>query len=214
MEARARHCRFCANAVATVRCVACLTMNASDALCCSGCGRELGLSPPSRKVSEACPRCGNKLDSVGHELGLALDCSACGGQFAEHALLKDLLRSRARVGAMMGNRPRKVELALGAVKYLPCPACGVLMNRRNFGGTSGVVVDVCHAHGTWFDAGELTAVLAFVESGGPLEAKAPVTPAAKPSLALGGPSRVEQDQAGLASAALELLAFVITIVTD
>lgn len=214
MEARARHCRFCANAVATVRCVACLTMNASDALCCSGCGRELGLSPPSRKVSEACPRCGDKLDAIHHELGLALDCSACGGQFAEHALLKDLLRSRARVGALMVNRPRKVELTLGSVKYLPCPLCGVLMNRRNFGGTSGVVVDVCHTHGTWFDAGELAAVLAFVESGGPLEAKVSVAPSARPSLGLGDLSRTEQEQAGLASAALELLAFVIAIVTD
>ncbi len=96
-------------------------MNASDALCCSGCGRELHLSPPSRKVSEACPRCGSKLDAIPHDLGLALDCSACGGQFAEHALLKDLLRCRVRVGALMESRPRKVELTLGAVKYLPCP---------------------------------------------------------------------------------------------
>lgn len=189
-------------------------MNASDALCCSGCGRELGLSPPSRKVNEACPRCSNQLDVIQHELGLALDCSACGGQFAEHALLKDLLRSRARVGALMESRPRKVELALGSVKYLPCPACGVLMNRRNFGGTSGVVVDVCHAHGTWFDAGELASVLAFVESGGPLEAKLPVAPAPRPSLGLGDLSRTEQEQSRLASAALELLAFLIAIVVD
>ena len=31
---------------------------------------------------------------------------------------------------------------------------------------SGVVVDVCSAHGTWFDEGELPRVLAFVESYG------------------------------------------------
>jgi Zn-finger nucleic acid-binding protein len=189
-------------------------MNASDALCCSGCGRELSLSPPSRKVSEACPRCGSRLDAIQHELGLALDCSECGGQFAGHPLLKDLLRSRVRVGALMQSRPRKVELALGAVKYLPCPECGLLMNRRNFGGTSGVVVDVCHAHGTWFDAGELAAVLAFVESGGPLEAKVPVVPAAKPSIGLGELVRAEREQTGLAAAALELLAFVIAIAKD
>jgi Zn-finger nucleic acid-binding protein len=40
------------------------------------------------------------------------------------------------------------------------------MNRRNFGGTSGVIVDVCARHGLWFDRGELPRVLAFVERGG------------------------------------------------
>ena len=88
-------------------------------------------------------------------------------------------------------------------------------DRRNFGGTSGVVVDVCHAHGTWFDAGELVKVLAFVESGGPLEVKLlPVTPAAKPSLGLGQWTGAERAQAGLAEAVLELLAFVAGIATD
>ncbi len=41
-----------------------------------------------------------------------------------------------------------------------------MMNRKNFGASSGVIVDVCAKHGTWFDAGELPRVLAFVESGG------------------------------------------------
>jgi len=40
------------------------------------------------------------------------------------------------------------------------------MNRKNFGPASGVVVDVCSRHGTWFDSGELPRVLAFAESGG------------------------------------------------
>jgi hypothetical protein len=40
------------------------------------------------------------------------------------------------------------------------------MNRRNYGGASGVIVDVCTVHGTWFDTGELPRVLAFVEGGG------------------------------------------------
>lgn len=40
------------------------------------------------------------------------------------------------------------------------------MNRVNFGRRSGVIVDVCRAHGTWFDAGELVAALEFVAQGG------------------------------------------------
>jgi hypothetical protein len=31
---------------------------------------------------------------------------------------------------------------------------------------SGVIVDVCKKHGTWFDLGELPRVLAFVAAGG------------------------------------------------
>jgi hypothetical protein len=40
------------------------------------------------------------------------------------------------------------------------------MARKNFGGTSGVIVDTCRDHGVWFDAGELPRVLDFVEAGG------------------------------------------------
>jgi hypothetical protein len=40
------------------------------------------------------------------------------------------------------------------------------MTPMNFGKRSGVVVDACRDHGTWFDAGELAAVLDFVRAGG------------------------------------------------
>lgn len=53
-----------------------------------------------------------------------------------------------------------------AVVYRKCPACNQSMTRRNFARVSGVVVDVCQMHGTFFDAGELEDVLAFVRSGG------------------------------------------------
>ncbi len=56
--------------------------------------------------------------------------------------------------------------------YIPCPECTSLMNRKNFGGMSGVIVDVCKRHGTWFDLGELPRVLAFVAAGGLERARA------------------------------------------
>jgi Zn-finger nucleic acid-binding protein len=36
------------------------------------------------------------------------------------------------------------------------------MNRVHFAGRSKVVLDVCHAHGWWFDAGELQRIVAFL----------------------------------------------------
>ncbi len=40
------------------------------------------------------------------------------------------------------------------------------MSRMNFGTRSGIILDVCRTHGTWFDRGELEAVLSFVREGG------------------------------------------------
>jgi hypothetical protein len=40
------------------------------------------------------------------------------------------------------------------------------MNRSNFARVSGVVLDVCRAHGAWFDRGELGAIRRFLRSGG------------------------------------------------
>jgi Zn-finger nucleic acid-binding protein len=39
------------------------------------------------------------------------------------------------------------------------------MARRNFKDRSGVIVDVCAAHGVWLDRGELDALLRFASSG-------------------------------------------------
>jgi hypothetical protein len=36
----------------------------------------------------------------------------------------------------------------------------------NFGVRSGIIVDVCREHGTWFDRGEYDAALGFVRDGG------------------------------------------------
>jgi Zn-finger nucleic acid-binding protein len=51
------------------------------------------------------------------------------------------------------------------INYLPCPVCSELMSRRNFGYSSGVIVDVCLSDGVWFDDGELAQVIAFCASG-------------------------------------------------
>jgi hypothetical protein len=46
------------------------------------------------------------------------------------------------------------------------------MNRKLFASGSGVVVDVCRSHGTFFDAGELPAIIDFVMAGGLAKAAA------------------------------------------
>jgi len=50
--------------------------------------------------------------------------------------------------------------------YLKCPICSVVMNRKLFAAGSGVIIDVCRTHGTFFDAGELPLIIDFVMNGG------------------------------------------------
>lgn len=52
------------------------------------------------------------------------------------------------------------------VRYLRCPICDEMMTRMNFGKRSGVMLDACRRHGAWFDRGELSGALDFVEAGG------------------------------------------------
>jgi Zn-finger nucleic acid-binding protein len=166
-DEQARSCRFCSAAIATVRCAGCFHMNSAEAVHCSGCGRQLGLEPVGVMANLTCPDCRTPCQAFGHESpGVLYDCLRCGGQFIEHALLADLLERREVLGRAVPHHLPPENPLKQPVRYLPCPACGQMMNRKNFGTTSGIIVDHCHKHGMWFDPGELPRVLAFVQSGG------------------------------------------------
>jgi len=164
VPAAARRCVHCETPVATVRCAACFHMNFREAAHCTGCGRDLGLEPIPRDGALACPDGHGAMTILDCGPGALHDCARCGGQFVEVAALRDLLEKHDRVDVTPPSRDGlRVE---ARVRYVACPVCQSLMNRRNFGGSSGVIVDVCTRHGTWFDAGELPRVLAFAEHGG------------------------------------------------
>jgi Zn-finger nucleic acid-binding protein len=57
------------------------------------------------------------------------------------------------------------------VRYVRCPVCRTLMNRRNFARISGVIIDSCRGHGIWFDAGELEKIMDFIAHRGLQRAK-------------------------------------------
>ena len=160
-----RRCTHCEAPVATVRCAHCLHMNVADALHCTGCGRDLGLEPIARDGPLLCPDCRVPMAVLDCGPAALHDCGTCGGQFVEHEAMRDLVERHDRldVGARKRLAPARADTR---VRYVACPACGSMMNRQNFGAMSGVIVDVCSKHGTWFDPGELPRVLSFVESGG------------------------------------------------
>jgi hypothetical protein len=142
----AESCGFCASPLLTVRCAECFVLNAAGSLHCGGCGRELGLEPLSVGSDLSCPACRQPFAGFGGNAGRLSECTACGGQFVEHALLKELLERRETLRGVVVNPPRVNPLAQ-PVRYLPCPACRSVMNRKYFGESSGIVVDVCTKHG-------------------------------------------------------------------
>jgi Zn-finger nucleic acid-binding protein len=119
-------------------------------------------------------------------------CDTCNGLWVDAATLQRLVSERLKPSPMLGTGiagPAQTHVKLEAVAYAPCPICKSLMNRVNFAHTSGVIVDVCTSHGTWFDADELRRVLEFISAGGLEAARARElrqTPQA-PAAVVGGP---------------------------
>lgn len=165
----ARVCGYCHNPIATIRCGLCFTMNVPEAHHCMSCGAELGLEPrPAEHAGGAqCPRCvQGPLDAFSNGDGTILDCGRCGGQFVSVEVLHALVQRHEHACVESPHRYRAGNPLEGQLKYIHCPFCSDLMLRHNFGKVSGVVVDVCAKHGTWFDVGELARILAFVSDGG------------------------------------------------
>lgn len=146
-------------------------MNLPSAVHCGACGLELGLEPVPEPCELPCPACNTRFIGIPTEgNGRVNECPSCGGQWLDHRTLRTIFERRIQLTYGLDQRNPLEPSKNTRVQYLPCPVCEKLMNRRNFGERSGVIVDVCRPHGIWFDPGELPRVLAFVANGGLEEA--------------------------------------------
>ena len=164
----ARACAHCGSTVASARCSACLAWNLASALHCQACGRPLedGKAVEAPRAALQCPRCQGPLGARRYA-ELALDeCDRCGGIFVSPEAMNRIVTDRDLPTGLKVELPARPAVRETDVHYIHCPVCSSLMNRSAFGRISGVVVDVCRKHGVWFDGGELSEVVRFVESGG------------------------------------------------
>lgn len=133
---------------------------------CPSCGA-LAQQPGVRP----CPRC--ELPLTPRQVSdLVIDeCSSCRGLFLDDVAIERVLaddhhtRAQALLDAVARTAHQPTPPAGGRM-YVKCPTCRTVMNRKLFATGSGVVVDVCKQHGTFFDAGELPAIIEFAQSGG------------------------------------------------
>jgi hypothetical protein len=119
-----------------------------------------------------CPKCAtllttNVIDDGGGMLAATtvLACDGCGGIWLDNEmtqqLVKGILARRVFVVALEGEAARGSTSA-HPYREVPtggCPACREPMTRvrttRARHGIDGLELDICTAHGTWFDAEEL-----------------------------------------------------------
>jgi Zn-finger nucleic acid-binding protein len=166
----ANKCEHCAAELLVKACPRCLSRVFHGHKHCPQCGAEVGVAAAGEATRLECPRCASALHArlVGDVL--IDECPQCRGLFLDHVAIDRVIRDRrqARAEALVGELPRAEikPVPPGGKMYLKCPTCRTVMNRKLFAAGSGVIVDVCRAHGTFFDAGELPAVIEFVMNGG------------------------------------------------
>ena len=117
-----------------------------------------------------CPSCHKTLTLMLDEGAPIHGCGQCKGVWVELVDEKTLLRIKPAVFSVDElRRLRKLYQPImkdDPVRLRACPECGELMYRRNWGGHSGVVVDRCERHGTWYDEGEIEKVREYIQLGG------------------------------------------------
>jgi Zn-finger nucleic acid-binding protein len=138
---------------------------------CPHCGAAAAQATAAELAVLKCPRCRTKMSSITLGTVAMRECEQCLGLWLEVPAFEKICADREEQAAVLGAAspaPAHQAPAAGAekIQYAPCPQCGQLMNRINFARCSGVIVDICRGHGTWFDRDELSGIVQFIRGGG------------------------------------------------
>ena len=135
---------------------------------------EFTVSKP--ETERVCPNCNKTLQTIDikstKEHFYIEQCESCFGLFFDPEELAAILNSTIsnsiqidydRLGEISKNYKYNDN-----VVYKKCPVCRDLMNRKNFGTRSGVIIDTCKKDGIWLDGGELKRLMEWKKAGGML----------------------------------------------
>lgn len=159
-------CPFCKSLLQTVACTRCMGMMFMGSKHCPRCGAAADSAWVGSETGHACPRCQAALVNV--ELGkwVIEQCAGCGGVWMPVAVFDRICSdAEAQSAAAALALPPPSRDGQG-IAYLSCPACGAQMGRKNYAHRSGVIIDICRAHGVWLDRDELQRILDFIHAGG------------------------------------------------
>lgn len=165
-------CRYCESKLATVACASCFGMMFIGSRHCPHCGVAAATVQSAELPILKCSHCGTDMVPVKLGVSAMRECEKCGGLWLDIPSFEKICADREQQSAVLGvastmpNHQADTSTDPIKVRYIPCPQCGQLMNRMNFARCSGVIVDVCRAHGTWFDREELREIIEFIRRGG------------------------------------------------
>lgn len=166
----AAQCQYCNSRLATVVCPSCFALMFIGSKHCPRCGVAAAAAETTNLALRQCPRCRVEMQSLKIGTTLVRECAQCAGLWVDVASFERICAEREEQAAVLGAATPAPGQAVGAtttrISYVPCPECKQLMNRINFAKCSGVIVDVCKGHGTWFDRDELSQIVEFVRGGG------------------------------------------------
>ncbi len=182
-ETDAARCLYCDARLATIACPRCFGMMFVGSDYCSHCGARAARQTLPAQSQARCPRCRVEMDGVTIGAETLRECARCGGLWVEAEAFERICADREEQTAVLGaaafaSKPSIANIKSShagqtdKVRYVPCPQCAQLMNRVNFAHCSGVIVDVCKGHGTWFDRDELRAIVEFIRAGGLVASRA------------------------------------------
>ncbi|MBS1765873.1 MAG: zf-TFIIB domain-containing protein [Acidobacteria bacterium] len=160
-------CPYCQATLATITCPKCFGFAFKGAKNCPHCGAALEAAA-ERKAAETCPGCKSQMESqvLG---GYAMDvCGHCASIWIARDTFEAFCKDQEKQAVVVEALPKVDAPPINALSqgYRPCPDCKQLMNRVNFAQISGVILDACKAHGTFFDPDELRRLVAFLQGGG------------------------------------------------
>lgn len=160
-------CGYCGSAVATRVCPACFGPVSAGMRHCPACGARTADAAAGKKRGLTCPRCREALNPVEVGTHLLDTCARCGGLWLDRNTFQSICTRAEEQEAVLGDSGTAAALQPDHRRpYIPCPECGELMNRKNFAGCSGIILDWCRTHGSWFDRKELQQVVSFIRRGG------------------------------------------------
>jgi Zn-finger nucleic acid-binding protein len=163
-------CAYCLSSLTSLICSKCFGAIFLGMKHCPWCGQESGSAQPETTGGLKCPRCAEPLAQIQANEHTLSKCLKCGGLWVDAATLREICTTAEDQEAVLAMDQRALPAASAAHRprraYIPCPLCAKLMNRTNFAGCSGVIIDWCKPHGSWFDKDELRRIVEFVRNGG------------------------------------------------
>lgn len=128
----------------------------------------------------SCPHCAVRLHGADVWPSVIRGCGRCGGIWLDtHACMRLVRSPDPRIVELANRAARNAPAPVSGTEPRQCLQCGVRMAHSAI---SGVTVDACAQHGTWFDANELQRVVRGVKQK-TLPARPPSAPVSEAELA-------------------------------